>query len=158
MTQPNTLRRVAFPEAGEGCELLLRFPGFAALQNHYGAQWFNHCVEALLRMDTEVMNIVLAYGVTQNGEIKNDMSFATMDGRCTLDRLQTACLDAFTLGANGLTWEEHCNKVDEANKKAIEEAKRAGEAEAEAEANPTTAPAAGLDGSKSKPTASDSLL
>lgn len=158
MTQPNTMRRVPFPEAGEGCELLLRFSGFRALQNKYGDNWFAHCIDAMVRMDLDVMNTVIAYGVTKNGEIKNDLSVDTLDGKLNLDRLQTLCLDAFTLGANGRTWEEHCNHVDEEAKAMAKRMVEEGEAEAVAEANPTTAPAAGSDGSKSKPIESDSLL
>lgn len=153
MTEINTLRRVDFPEAGEGCELLLRLPGFKQLYKDYGDNHFSHTIEALLRHDTDVMEKILAWAVTdKDGKPVSGVTLDSLDGKVTMSTLQTKLLDAFSLSAVGRTWEEHVKKMlDEA-----EQAAREAEDPAPKK-NPTKGRAAGSGSSNDEPTLLDSV-
>lgn len=114
----NSLRRVQFPEAGEGVELLLPNSGTRLLFNEYGEGYFQAIEKGLLFGDIQVIEKCLSLMGHKGGE-KFEIKFDDLD-HIPLQQLMDKLLDAFSLSANGRTYIDQVKHVQEQIAKANE--------------------------------------
>jgi len=112
---------VPFPVAGEGCFICFSLADIAALEEHYGVGAYYGTIEQNLREGSAATVIrCLSHGLKRrNAEGKRvrveydaeEMQFPTTDAFMPI-------MDALSLGAAGLTYEEMIEHAIEAQKKA----------------------------------------
>lgn len=135
-------RRVQFPEAGVGYELILRNSGVRVLFNTYGANYMSIIEGGLLTQHYDMMDKCLDVMAFRN-DVKTPLSLDELD-HVTLELVATKLLDAFTLACNGRTYLDQVAKITTDMK-----ARAASEV---AEPVPTTGPADSSESSSEEPT------
>ena len=104
MGERNSIRRVQFPEAGEGVELYLRNSGTRALFAKYGEDYFSTIEKGLLFANFDVIETCLGLMAIKDDE-KVKIDIDDLDG-IPLQVLQDKLMDAFSLSANGRTYKD----------------------------------------------------
>lgn len=105
MAERNSLRRVQFPEAGEGVELYLANSGTRALFAKFGEEYFTVVEKGLLFGNFDVIETCLAFMPHDAEGKKVKVDIDDLDS-LSLQDLQDRLLDTFCLSANGRTYRE----------------------------------------------------